>query len=270
VKRVDLVIAEQTPSLSDKQIENLHEEENKMAASDRLVFETAEKKNAVESYVYDMRNKINESLATFAVESARNLLIKKLDETETWLYGEGENETKSVYVKKLDELKEIGDPIARRKYEYDSRYEALLGLRNAIEHYRVAATSNDVKHEHIEAQEKTKVLDKCAELEKQINEQMAKQDLQPKHIDPLITCADILKKKSDLERFSNDILNKPKPEPPKQPPTEDKKEEKKEEKKDDKKEGEQKSTEQKPSENTAPQSKADPPPKDNDKMDTTQ
>ncbi len=42
------------------------EEEGKMVASDRLAFETAEKKNAVESYVYEMRDKLSGVLSEFS------------------------------------------------------------------------------------------------------------------------------------------------------------------------------------------------------------
>ncbi len=36
-----------------------------MVASDRLAIDTAEQKNAVESYVYEMRNKLDDSLSPY-------------------------------------------------------------------------------------------------------------------------------------------------------------------------------------------------------------
>ena len=41
----------------------------------------------------------------FAVLQDKESFLKQLIATEDWLYEEGEDETKSVYVKKLDELK---------------------------------------------------------------------------------------------------------------------------------------------------------------------
>ena len=41
----------------------------------------------------------------FAVLQDKESFLKQLTATEDWLYEEGEDETKSVYVKKLDELK---------------------------------------------------------------------------------------------------------------------------------------------------------------------
>lgn len=46
-----------------------------MVAADKLAVETAERKNAVESYVYSMRSKVNENLSHFVTES----VITKLE-----------------------------------------------------------------------------------------------------------------------------------------------------------------------------------------------
>ncbi|GJY10455.1 NADPH:adrenodoxin oxidoreductase, mitochondrial isoform X1, partial [Tanacetum coccineum] len=45
-------------------------------------------------------------IATHALDKR---LIAKLQETEEWLYEDGEDETKGVYVAKLDELKKVPD-----------------------------------------------------------------------------------------------------------------------------------------------------------------
>lgn len=40
-------------------------------------------------------------------ESDKEQLISKLQEVEDWLYEDGEDETKGVYIAKLDELKKV-------------------------------------------------------------------------------------------------------------------------------------------------------------------
>ena len=65
VTRTNLTVTEHTSSISKKELESLTEQEGKMIAADRLSFETAEKKNAVESYIYEMRDKLSGSLAEF-------------------------------------------------------------------------------------------------------------------------------------------------------------------------------------------------------------
>jgi len=223
IKRTDISIAEiLRTGLSEKELVDLADDESKMVASDHLALETAEKKNALEAYVYDMKNKICEELATFCTEKHRETFGQLLDNVESWLYGEGEDVAKSIYIKKLDELKAQGEPIAKRKYEYENRYDILMVLRGAIEQFRLAASSEDPKYEHIEKEEKNKILQECDTLEKWLNDTMAKQDHLPKHEDPLITCAEMNRKKVELEKFSWAILNKPKPKPPEPPKTEEK------------------------------------------------
>lgn len=43
----------------------------------------------------------------YATDSEREFLAAKLQETEDWLYEDGEDETKGVYVSKLAELKKV-------------------------------------------------------------------------------------------------------------------------------------------------------------------
>lgn len=43
----------------------------------------------------------------FVTDSEREQLIAKLQEVEDWLYEDGEDETKGVYIAKLEELKKV-------------------------------------------------------------------------------------------------------------------------------------------------------------------
>ncbi len=75
---------------------------------DKLEKERADAKNFVEEYVYEMRDKIYTSLEKYVKEDDRAKFSKLLDDTENWLYEDGEDENKNVYVKKLEELKVSG------------------------------------------------------------------------------------------------------------------------------------------------------------------
>lgn len=48
-----------------------------------------------------------EKYRDYATEAEREDLASKLQETEDWLYEDGEDETKGVYVAKLAELKNV-------------------------------------------------------------------------------------------------------------------------------------------------------------------
>lgn len=127
----ELVYGGMAPADVQKAVENEYE----MALQDRVMEETKDKKNAVEAYVYDMRNKVlyflqvlwiccawgyhfvtqnfllclqlSDKYQEFVTDSEREAFITKLQETEDWLYEDGEDETKGVYVAKLEELKKV-------------------------------------------------------------------------------------------------------------------------------------------------------------------
>lgn len=82
VRKGDLPISSGTPSLEDNVKNAWIEQENAMYMEDKLVAETAERKNELESYIYEMRDKIDTTLADFASEEEKEKLKKKLTDSE--------------------------------------------------------------------------------------------------------------------------------------------------------------------------------------------
>ncbi|MFS7984339.1 putative Heat shock protein 70kD domain superfamily [Helianthus anomalus] len=111
------------------------EKEFEMALQDWVMEETKDKKNVVEAYVYEMSKK-------------REGFITKLQETEDWLYEDGEDKTKGVYVAKLDEPKK-GDPIEQRYKEHSERGSFIDQLVNHVNWFKQAAASANPMYEHI-------------------------------------------------------------------------------------------------------------------------
>ncbi|CDP04872.1 unnamed protein product [Coffea canephora] len=150
--------------------------------------ETKDKKNAVESYVYDMRNMV------FVMDPERGQFAAKLQETEDWLYEDGEDETKGVYIAKLEELKKQGDPIVERYKEFMERGSVIDQLIYCIGSYREAAMSNDPKFDHIDISEKQKVAGAWLREKKQ------QQDALHWYANPVLLSADIRRKAEALDR----------------------------------------------------------------------
>lgn len=67
--------------------------------------ERSDAKNSVEEYVYAMKSKLFGEYESYVTEEDRSKFDENLTQIEDWLYDEGENETKQVYVDKLVELK---------------------------------------------------------------------------------------------------------------------------------------------------------------------
>ncbi|KAL8458191.1 hypothetical protein ACS0TY_035909 [Phlomoides rotata] len=199
--------------LAPSDVQKAVEKEFEMALQDRVMEETKDKKNAVEAYVYDMRNKLHDKYQDFVTESDKELLISKLQEVEDWLYEDGEDETKGVYIAKLEELKKQGDPIEERYKEHTERGTVIDQLIYCINSYREAALSSDAKFDHIDLAEKQKVMNECVEAEAWLREKKQHQDSLPKHAHPVLLSADVRKKVEALDRFCRPVMTKPKPAP---------------------------------------------------------
>lgn len=198
--------------LDEKDLNLCREAEGEMHSSDKLVMETENMKNALEEYVYDMRNKLDGKYKLFATAEEKEKLLAGLTDAEDWLYTEeGEDATKSAYVAKLDALKQTGNAIAHRWSENEERPRAAAQLREATNHYMSLAQGNDEKYSHISEADRTKVIEKAATEAKWLEDNLVRQSERPKNVDPIIKSADILKRKEDVTYSSNIIFNQPKP-----------------------------------------------------------
>ncbi|PLN75087.1 Hsp70 chaperone Hsp88 [Aspergillus taichungensis] len=117
VRKGDLPISSGTSSAEETVKNELAEKENKMYMDDKLIAETDEKKNELESYIYELRDKIDSVYGDFASEEEKDKLRAKLTDTEDWLYEDGEDTTKSIYVAKMDDIRFIVGPIVQRYRE---------------------------------------------------------------------------------------------------------------------------------------------------------
>ncbi|KAI3455407.1 hypothetical protein Pfo_012070 [Paulownia fortunei] len=242
VKKTSVPVSEVVyGGLAAADVQKAVEKEFEMALQDRVMEETKDKKNAVEAYVYDMRNKVcmscdglcrhhnlleptvflclqlHDKYQEFVTESDREQFISRLQEVEDWLYEDGEDETKGVYIAKLDELKKQGDPIEERYKEHTERGSVIDQLIYCINSYREAAMSNDPKFDHIDVAEKQKVLNECVEAEAWLREKKQHQDTLAKYATPVLLSADVRKKAEALDRFCRPVMTKPKPAKPATP-----------------------------------------------------
>jgi heat shock protein 4 len=117
VRKGDLPISTGSASLDDSTKASLLEKEAAMVMEDKLVADTEEKKNELEAYIYDLRAKLDEQYSEFASDEEKETIKAKLEATEDWLYEEGEDTTKGVYVAKIDEIRAMAGPIVQRHFE---------------------------------------------------------------------------------------------------------------------------------------------------------
>jgi len=220
LKKKEIAFVSGSSSLDSTIVERFREQEAQMHASDKLVMDTEDRKNALEEYVYDTRGKLDDRYASYVQASEKEKLIVALQEAEDWLYtDEGEDAPKSAYVARLDSLKVLGDPIVLRYRESEDRPRVSSELRETINHYMAQASSTEEKYAHIDEKDKQSIIEKCATTQKWLEDQIVRQSERPKNVDPVLKGADVLKKKDEIIYFATPILSKPKPKPPKVDPT---------------------------------------------------
>lgn len=85
VRKGDLPIVAGTTSLDESAKNALIEKEASMVMEDKLVADTEEKKNELEAYIYDMRNKLDDTYAEFASDEEKDKIRAKLTDSEVSL-----------------------------------------------------------------------------------------------------------------------------------------------------------------------------------------
>ncbi|KAI0302594.1 heat shock protein 70 [Russula brevipes] len=202
--------------LDSSVVDKYREKELTMHTNDKLVQDTEERKNALEEYIYDMRSKLEDRYAHFVQPQEKEALLAELSNDEDWLYSEeGEDATKSAYVTRLDAAKKLGDPVSTRWREAEERPRAAAQLRETINQYIAQATSAEERFAHIDEKDKQSIVEKAVTIQKWLEDQSVRQTERPKNVDPVLTSAEISKKRDEVIYFASPILTRPKPKPPK-------------------------------------------------------
>lgn len=177
VRKGDLPLSAGTASLLQEVKDSFAEKEGQMISEDKLVADTEDKKNELESEIYAMRNKIDEpyssnGYADFANDDEKQKVKDKCESLEDWLYDEGEDATKGQYIAKMDELRASAGPIIQRFN--DKRQEEDETRRKAAEEAAAAkrAAEEAAKKAEEERKKAEEAAKKAAEPEQKPDEEM--------------------------------------------------------------------------------------------------
>ncbi|XP_026553807.1 heat shock 70 kDa protein 4L [Pseudonaja textilis] len=214
IKCIDLPIHVNLYRQVDQDLINCYiENERKMIMQDILEKEKNDAKNAVEEYVYDLRDKLCGVYEKFITEDDSRKITLMLEDIENWLYEDGEDQPKHVYVEKLQEMKKFGGPVHDRYKEYEERPKALFDLENklqmlmkTLEEYE----NKDKKYDHIDPVDMEKVEKYASETMNWLSSKMHIQHRLNLTQDPIIKVAEIKAKSKELDNLCNPIIYKPK------------------------------------------------------------
>jgi len=120
-RKGDLPLSAGTASLDEESKQTLAEKENSMIMEDKLVADTENEKNNLESFIYELKDKILDVYAEFASDDEKARLNTKLETIEEWLYDEGDDASKAQYVSKKEDIRSIAGPIIQR---YNDKIES--------------------------------------------------------------------------------------------------------------------------------------------------
>ncbi|XP_071593246.1 heat shock protein 105 kDa isoform X3 [Heliangelus exortis] len=215
VKNVELPIEANLVWQLGKDLLNMYiETEGKMIMQDKLEKERNDAKNAVEEYVYEFRDKLSGPYEKFVCEKDLQGFSALLTETEGWLYEEGEDEAKQVYVDKLEDLKKFGTPIEMRYQEAEERPKLLEELGHRLQYYATIAgefRKKDEKYIHIDEMEIMKV-EKCvSEVAEWMNNAVSAQAKKTLDQDPAVHTSEIKAKLQELNNVCEPVVTQPKP-----------------------------------------------------------
>lgn len=188
-KRLEIPVSEEVyGGMTKAELSEAEKIELQLAQQDLKMERIKDKKNALESYVYEMRDKIFSKYQSFATESERDEISINLQKTEEWLYeDEPDDESENIYNQKLEDLRKLVDPIEIRYKEDEAREKARKDLLSCIADYRMNAGS-------LTAGERDAVIDECNKAEKWLQEKTQQQDSLPKNVDPVLWSCEIKRK----------------------------------------------------------------------------
>ncbi|KAJ8368501.1 hypothetical protein SKAU_G00085290 [Synaphobranchus kaupii] len=188
--------------------------EGKMITQDTLEKERNHAKNAVEEYVYYFRHKLEGPYQMFLSAEDQDKFSELLTKTENWLYDEGDDQDKEVYLDKLAQIQELGMPVQERYQEAEWRPKLFEELETKIQMYmRITEDykNKDENYIHIDAEGMEKV-SRCVwdSQEWMTSASWAQDRLRPDQ-NPVVHSSQIREKLQELENVCELVLAKSKP-----------------------------------------------------------
>lgn len=115
-KSKSITITSDKSRLSQEEIDRMLKEAEEFAEEDRKVREKVDAQNKLETYIYNMKNTINDKLAEKIDSGDREKIESALKEATEWL-GDNQNAEKEDYDEKMKDLEDVCNPVIKKVYE---------------------------------------------------------------------------------------------------------------------------------------------------------
>jgi len=153
-----------------------------------------------------MRNKITSAYQAFATDLEKERTTEELQQTEDWLYEEGEDQSADIYAKRLQDLEKLVDPIESRYKDVEARERASRAVLDTIREWK--------RHsQKLPPSQKDAILVACDEYEKWLLDMTEQQDSLPKNKEPVLWASHIEIEADNLKMRMEGILKSKRAQP---------------------------------------------------------
>lgn len=223
--KVPLKIVEKTlgPGMSLSK-ESFVEAKRRLEALDKKDAErrrTAELKNNLEGYIYATKEKLetSEEFEQISTAEERESFKEKLDEVQDWLYTDGEDATAAEFQKRLDMLKDFGDPMFFRLKELTARPAAAEHARRYLVELQQIVQGWETKKPWLPKDKIDEVISDADKFKTWLDEKEAEQKRISGFSAPVFTSEEVYMKVFTLQDKVSSINRIPKPKPKIEKPT---------------------------------------------------
>lgn len=123
--------------LAPPTVEDLQRMKDRLSAfdsSDRSRIKREETLNTLEAFTYKVRDMLEDAgFIAVSTDKQRTEIEEQSKAASEWLYGDGADANRDTLKSRLDQLRNLVDPIQTRKEEAVTRPDAVQGLRDALE-----------------------------------------------------------------------------------------------------------------------------------------
>ncbi|XP_043651144.1 heat shock 70 kDa protein 4 isoform X2 [Drosophila teissieri] len=216
-KATELPLECTTHGFSPVDLGNYTQQESKMIGNDQKETERIDAKNALEEFVYDMRNKLQGgALERFVVEAERETIVAQLNDLENWLYEDGEDCERDIYTSRLQALHQKTDPIKVRASDYEQGPAAFDDLKNSIAIARLAVAEfrkGVPKYDHLTETEFINISETADKAQSWLDANLPKFSQSPRTADSPVQISAVRQEVQTLNACVSSVINRAKPKP---------------------------------------------------------
>lgn len=201
---------------------------------DRSVMETADAKNALESYIFESRNRMYEDsdVEKVTTEEQRDEFMNALKEAEDWIwdgwfwfgwccaceslhfvcvYCSVEDETAAIFNSKARELKTVGGPIFMRSDEYALRPSVIDATGKVLGQLYRHIEMLEVNYTWVSSNDTVKLMQQTTRLEEWFNERIVEQETKLLTEEPAFSAREVQRRLQPVMELAKKLLSRPKP-----------------------------------------------------------